>query len=63
MPDDAPADRLSLRQADQARANLEFLRTQLARLPTRKDIARLALLVVTGGAALAVLGIELLSRG
>jgi hypothetical protein len=52
---------LSLRQADQARADLyaihdelEFLRTQLARLPTRQDIARLAMLAMTGGAGLAI---------
>jgi hypothetical protein len=56
MPDDAERP-LSLRQADQARADLyaihdelEFLRTQPAR--ARKDIARVALLAVACGAAL-----------
>jgi hypothetical protein len=47
------------RQADQARSDfaaieceLEFVKAQLARLPTRKDLARLTLLAMTSGAAL-----------
>lgn len=39
---------LTLRQADQARANfyaisddLDFIKSQLARMPTRKELARL----------------------
>jgi hypothetical protein len=50
---------LALRQADQARADLaaleseiEVLQGQLALLPTRKELARLALLASTSGAAL-----------
>ena len=61
--------RLSLRPADAARADLfaiheelEFLKVQIARLPTRKDLARIALLSVLGGAALAIAGVELLAR-
>jgi hypothetical protein len=50
---------LTLRQADQARSDfaalsddLDFIKEQLARLPTRKDQARLALLALVGGAGL-----------
>jgi hypothetical protein len=53
---------LSLRQADQARGDLyaihdelEFLREQLARQPTRMDMVRLML----GGSALSAAVIEL----
>jgi hypothetical protein len=34
----------------------------IARLPTRKDLARMALLSLLRGAALAIAGVELLSR-
>jgi hypothetical protein len=61
--------RLSLRQADAARADLyaihdelDFIKVQIARLPTRKDLARIALLSVLGGAALAIAGVALLTR-
>ena len=61
--------RLSLRQADAARADLyaihdelDFIKLQLASLPTRKDLARIALLSGLGGAALAVIGVALLMR-
>jgi hypothetical protein len=61
--------RLTLRQADAARADLyaihdelDFLKAQIARLPTRKDLARIALLSLLGGAALAIAGVELLAR-
>jgi hypothetical protein len=60
---DEPEDRLTLRQADAARADLyaihdelDFIREQIARLPTRKDLARVALLAALGGAALALAG-------
>jgi hypothetical protein len=56
MPDDHP---LTLRQANQARtdfaaieSNLEFIISQLARVPTRKQLARYSLLVVLGMACL-----------
>jgi hypothetical protein len=57
--------RLSLRQADAARADLyaihdelDFIKTQISRLPTRKDLARIALLSLLGGVALAIAGLE-----
>jgi hypothetical protein len=66
---DGTEHRLSLRQADAARADLyaihdelDFIKTQIARLPTRRDLARIALLSVLGGAALAIVGVELLTR-
>jgi len=62
--------RLSLRQADAARADLyaihdelDFIKTQISRLPTRKDLARIAVLSLVGGVALAIAGVELLTQG
>jgi hypothetical protein len=62
-------DRLSLRQADAVRADLyaihdelDFIKAQITRLPTRKDRARIALLSVLDGAALTTAGVELLAR-
>ena len=56
MPDERP---LTLRQIDQARGDLygiaddlEFIKEQLARLPTRKEMAQTALLVTLTTAAL-----------
>jgi hypothetical protein len=67
MSDDAER-LLSLRQADQARADLyairdelDFVKVQIARLPTRKDLARIALLAALGGAAVVIAGVELLA--
>jgi hypothetical protein len=67
MSDDAERP-LSLRQADQARADLyaihdelDFIKAEIAQLPTRKDRARVALLSVLGGLALAVAGVEFLT--
>jgi hypothetical protein len=67
MSDDAERP-LSLRQADQARADLyaihdelDFIKAQIARLPTRKDLARVAILSASGGAALVITGVELLA--
>jgi hypothetical protein len=58
--------RFALRQVDQARGDLdaihdelEFLRQQLARLPTRGEMLRLVL----AGSGLAALLIELFHRG
>jgi hypothetical protein len=66
MPDEYP---LTLRQIDQARGDLyaisddlEFIKSQLARLPTRKDLARTGLLVTLTTAALILAGIEVLFR-
>ncbi len=68
MPDEHPlsspsaprgAEALTLRQADQARtdfdaieSNLEFIMGQLARVPTRKQLALCSLLVMVGTAGL-----------
>jgi hypothetical protein len=66
MPDE---DTLTLPQADQARSDfyaigdeLDFIRGQLARLPTRKEMAQTALLATLTGAALVLAGIEALFR-
>jgi hypothetical protein len=63
------SERLTLRQADEARADLyaihdelEFIREQLARLPTRKDVTRVALIALLAGVALTVAVVELFSR-
>ena len=59
----------TLRQIDLARADfaaiaddLDFLKAQLARLPTRKEIARMALFSTLTTAALVLAGIEALFR-
>jgi len=69
IPDVSP-ERLTLRQADAARADLyaihdelEFIKAQLARLPTRRDMARLALIAALVGAALTIAAVELFGRG
>lgn len=58
---DGPENRLALRHADQARADfyaiaddLEFIKSQLTRLPTRKDMARIALITVLACASLTI---------
>jgi hypothetical protein len=62
MPDE---DQLSLRQADQIRDDLygiqddlDFIKVQLARLPTRNEVWRAAMLGMIGGAVAAVTLIE-----
>ena len=59
----------TLRQVDQARGDLygiaddlEFIKEQLARLPTRKEMAQTALLVTLTTAALVLAGFEALFR-
>ena len=59
MPD---RNTLTSRQADQARSdfaliesNLELLACQLARLPTRRDLAKAALGIIISTAALVIL--------
>jgi hypothetical protein len=59
MPPDE--DQLSLRQADQIRGDLyaiqddlDFIKVQLARLPTRYEVWRAAILGMIGGAVAAV---------
>jgi hypothetical protein len=60
---------LTLRQVDQARGDLyaigddlEFIKTQLARLPTRKQLARTAHGIIFGSAGLVILWIEVFWR-
>ena len=59
----------TLRQADQARGDLyaiaddiEFLKVQLARLPTRQELAHLTRLAALTGSALVLAAIEALFR-
>jgi hypothetical protein len=66
MPDE---DALTLRQVDQARGDLyaiqddlDFIKVQLARLPTRNDVWRAAMLGMIGGAVAAVTLIEAFAR-
>jgi hypothetical protein len=66
MPDTHP---LTLRQIDKARGDLyaiaddlEFIKSQLARVPTRKEQARFALLAMITTAALVLAGMEALFR-
>ena len=62
MPDE---DQLSLRQADQIRGDLygiqddlDFIKAQIARVPTRNEVWRAAMLGIIGGAVAAVTLIE-----
>jgi hypothetical protein len=62
-------ERLTLRQADQAREDfasiaedLDFIKSQLARLPTRRELALRPLYVMLGSAGLVILWIELFPR-
>jgi hypothetical protein len=66
---DDPSNDLALRQADQARGDLyaiqdelDFIKAQLARLPTRRDLARSALMGTLTGSCLTIALIELFSR-
>jgi hypothetical protein len=66
MPDEHS---FTLQQVDQARGdlygiadNLEFIKEQLARVPTRKEVAQTALLVTVTTAALVLIGMEALFR-
>ena len=66
MPDE---DQLSLRQADQIRGDLydiqdelDLIKLQLARLPTRNEVWRAAMLGMLGGAVGAVTLIDAFSR-
>lgn len=63
---DDPERRLTLRQADQARADfaaitddLDFIKGQLARVPTRGDLAKTALGIILSAAALVILWPEM----
>jgi hypothetical protein len=66
MPDERS---FTLRQVDQARGDLsaiaddlDFIKDQLARLPTRKELARFTLLAMTSGAALTTVLAVIFSR-
>jgi hypothetical protein len=66
MPDERP---LTLHQIDQARGDLyaiaddlEFIKSQLARVPTRMELARMALLATLTTAAIVLAGMEALFR-
>jgi hypothetical protein len=59
----------TLRQADQARTDIaaiesepEVIQAQLARLPTRRELAQTVLLATLTGGALVLVGIEALFR-
>jgi hypothetical protein len=64
-----PPDRFTLRQVDQARGDLygiqhdlDFIKVQLARLPTRNEVWRAAMLGMLRGAVAAVTLIEAFSQ-
>ena len=66
MPDE---HQFTLRQIDQARGDLyaisddlDFLKAQLSRLPTRRNLLHIAALIVLWTTGLVLLGIEVLSR-
>jgi len=66
MPDE---DDFTLRQIDQARGDLyaiqddlDFIKAQLAQLPTRNEVWRAAMLGMLGGAVAAVTLIEAFAR-
>jgi hypothetical protein len=66
MPDE---NRFTLCQVDVARADfaaisddLEFVKVQLARIPTRRNLLHIAALIVLWTAGLVPLGMMLLSR-
>jgi len=68
MPNDLdPEHRLTLRQADQAREDfaqildeLDFLRSQIARLPTRNEVPWLGLRLTLGALATVVVALLLI---
>jgi hypothetical protein len=43
--------------------SFEIIKTMIARLPTRQDLARIAFLAVFGGAALVITSVELVAIG
>jgi hypothetical protein len=63
------SEHLTLRQADQARADLyaihdelEIIQQQIAPLPTRREVARITLIAALAGMALAVAAAEIFGR-
>ena len=67
MPNDFGPERLTLRQADQAREDcaqildeLDFLHSQIARLPTRNEVRWLGLRLTVGALAAVVVALLLI---
>ena len=67
MPNDLGPERLTLRQADQAREDfaqildeLDFLRSQIARLPTKSEVRWIALRLALGALAAVVIALLLI---
>jgi len=67
MPNDLGSERLTLRQADQAREDfaqildeLDFLRSQIARLPTRSEVSWIALRLTLGALAAVLVALLLI---
>jgi hypothetical protein len=67
MPNDLGPERLTLRQADQAREDfaqildeLDFLRSQIARLPTKSEVRWIALRLTLGALAAIVVALMLI---
>ena len=67
MPNNLGPERLTLRQADQAREDfaqildeLDFMRSQVARLPTKSEVRWLGLRLTLGSLAAVVLALLLI---
>ena len=67
MPNDFGPERLTLRQADQAREDfaqildeLDFMRSQIARLPTRSEVRWMSLRLTLGCLAAVVVAMLLI---
>jgi len=67
MPNDLGPERLTLRQADQAREDfaqslddLDFMRSQIARLPTKNNVRWLGLRLILGCLTAVVLALSLI---
>jgi hypothetical protein len=56
MPDDSPLQHHADFPATEG--GLEFIMEQIAALPTRRELARLALVIMFAGAVLGIVGIE-----
>ena len=67
MPNDLGPERLTLREADQAREDfaqildeLDFLKSQIARLPTKSEVRWMALRLTVGAVAAVVVALLLI---
>jgi hypothetical protein len=61
MPDE-PEDRLSRADIHALENRIVSLEVKIAALPTQRDLTRVALLALLAGAALVLVGIEVLPR-